>query len=80
MIDSALWTGRTGEWIFHWWYYAGGMGITLCWLERDALEGARIPVYGFQLGTHFALDGWGLTLLWNKTQWRWLRPHGRRYG
>lgn len=72
MIDSALWTGRTWEW--KWWrgFNCQGLLLTLIRCERDAREGARLPAYGVQLGTHWQNDCYGVTLYWNMVEWRWI--------
>ena len=77
MIDSAAWTGRTWEWVYQWWYYCGGMGVTIVRFDRDATECERRPVYGFQLGRHFESDAHGVTLFWNMTESRLLRRNRR---
>jgi len=67
-LDSSSWTGRTWEWWFLLPGFRRPVRFMVGRLDRDALEGELVPVYGIDLGYEADRHCYGLMFYWG--YWR----------
>lgn len=70
MMDSAAWTGRTGEWRVH---SALPFEFRFAYVERDTPPGMMLPIYGWVIGLDYCRCEWSVRLYWPWREWLFFR-------